>query len=301
MENYYIGIDIGGTNIRIGYGRSGEEVLGYEKLPRESILKEMNFSFCLGEFVRQYMDRYGLGKETGSVSGIGIGLPSILSIDRKTVLQTPNIPGMNGIPLAEELEEMLQISVYLEKDTNILFLHDSYGMEYNGLGVGIYVGTGIGNALFFAGVPYVGFNGVAGELGHIPARGSKRVCGCGNVGCAETIASGTYLSHLQKEVYPRTEIGELFSKHGEDQVLQQFVEDVAMVIAAQVNILDPEFVIVGGGVPDMKDFPKEKLVDWVHFYSRKPYPDQNLKIIFAPETQQSGVLGAIALACSKNG
>lgn len=295
MGKKYIGIDIGGTNIRIGYGVDGIKLQGYEKVPREQVFKSSFFSADLAEYIKNYMRRHGLDV----VEAIGIGLPSILSVDRRVVLQTPNISGMNNIPMAAELEEALRIPIYLEKDTNILFMHDSNGMKYAGVGVGIYFGTGIGNALFFGGVPHAGYNGVAGEIGHIPIRGSQKICGCGNVGCAETVASGNYLSRLQKELYPETSIGELFEKHGQEEPLRKFLEDIAMVIATEVNILDPEILIVGGGIPDMQNFPKERLVELVHFHSRKPYPAQNLNIIFAKETQQSGVLGAISYASTK--
>ena len=125
------------------------------------------------------------------------------------------------------------------------------------------------------------------------------ICGCGNEGCAETVASGVYLHHLQKTQYPQTEINELFSRHKDEAVLQQFVDDIAMVAATEINILDPEFIILGGGVLDMDGFPKEYLTNRIHYYCRKPYPETNLRLLFSKESQHSGVRGAIIYATNK--
>ena len=297
MGKVYIGIDVGGTNIRIGHGSADAQLLGYERVPRTQVLTGENVADNVAVFIQQYIQQFEI--EPCDIQAIGIGLPSVLSADRRMVLQTPNIPGMNQIPLASELEERLKVPVYLERDTNLLFLYDSQGLNYSGAALGIYIGTGVGNALFFAGKPYIGFNGAAAELGHIPLRGNHLICGCGNEGCAETIASGVYLHNLQENKYPKTEINQLFLAHREDPVLEQFVEDIAMVAATEINILDPEFVILGGGVLDMEGFPKEHLVNRIHYYCRKPYPEENLRLLFSKESQQSGVRGAIIYATNK--
>lgn len=297
MNKICIGIDIGGTNIRIGHGRKGAPLLGYQRVPRTQVLTGENAVANVAAFIQQYIQRFEI--KQCDIQAIGIGLPSVLSADRRMVLQTPNIPGMDQIALAKELEERLQLPVYLERDTNLLFLCDSYGMTYSGAALGIYIGTGLGNALFFAGTPYIGFNGAAAELGHIPLRGNRLICGCGNEGCAETLASGAHLYDLQRTHYPQTEMENLFVVHKDEAVLQQFVDDIAMVVATEINILDPEFVILGGGVLDMKDFPKEYIISRIHHYCRKPYPEKNLRLLFSKESQHSGVRGAIIYATNK--
>lgn len=292
----YIGIDIGGTNIRIGHGGIDAGLLGYERYPQNSVLIDSNVSANIAYLIRQYMKQYNLKK----VNAIGIGLPSTLSLDRRTILQTPNIPDMNQLPIADELEELLHTPVYPEKDTNMLFLHDSLNLVSEGIAIGIYIGTGIGNALFINGHPYIGKHGVAGEIGHIPVPGNTNVCGCGNKGCAECIASGTYLRRIQEERFPETDIGNLFHFHGNDPALINFVDNIASVVATEINILDPEYVIIGGGIPEMKGFPKDLFVNQIHKHCRKPYPDQGLNLIFSKSSQTSGVLGAIILATNMN-
>lgn len=297
MEIYQIGVDVGGTNIRIGYGRRAGDLMGFERVPSEKILGGHARPWeALAGLIRDYAERKGIREK---LKAAAIGLPAALSADRKRILQAPNLDGLDGVPMGELLETDLGIPVYLEKDVNMIFQNDSRGMEYEGLAAGIYIGTGIGNAVFCRGKPILGADGTAGELGHIPLRGSGEICGCGNTGCAECLASGSYLAKLRLRQYPGTEIGELFSRHGREPELRQFVDDVAMVAATEINILNPDFLILGGGVLAMADFPKERLAERIHYWCRKPWPDQTLRLYFAEESQKSGVMGAIAHAEQK--
>ena len=111
-----------------------------------------------------------------------IGFPATLDRNRHRVLQAPNVPGIDGLSAAD-LGRLAHVPVYFERDVNLLFSCDmlDLGIPSQGLSVGIYIGTGIGNAIFYNGRPLSGKNGVSGELGHIPRSGSGEICGCGNL------------------------------------------------------------------------------------------------------------------------
>ncbi len=143
-----------------------------------------------------------------------------------------------------------------------------------------------------------GKNGTAGELGHIPVDGSDIPCGCGNYGCIENLAGGKYLAYLQKNNYPDTDISELFTKYCGDELLTGFVDRMAVCVAVEVNILDPDYVIVGGGVLNMKDFLKSMFLNKVIEHTRKPYPAENLNIILADDEPEKSVAGAVYYAVS---
>ena len=171
--------------------------------------KDGNISESLAEVLEDYISRNCVGLE---ILQIVIGIPAALSADRKEILQVPNIKGMDHLFLGEELEKKLGIKVTLDRDVNMLYYWDKFDkkLDDQGIGVGIYIGTGVGNAIFINGEPLVGRDGVAGELGHIPMVGSHDRCGCGNIGCSECYASGWKLVELKNEYFPEIDMNNLF-------------------------------------------------------------------------------------------
>ena len=290
-----LGLDIGGTNIRIGAMAEGRDLLYFEKAARTDVLTSQDSGKCLAAFIRDYIGRNRLENR---VVAIAAGFPSTLSIDRRTILQTPNISDMDNVPIADILERELGIKVFLERDVNLIFEWDSRSrrLDMSGACVGIYFGTGIGNAIYINGQPLAGHDGCAGEIGHVPFPGRTELCGCGNQGCTECYASGHRLSIIRDRLFPQTAIQDLFKQHRREAVLVTFIDEMACVVATEVNILNPSFVVLGGGVIAMRDFPADFLVERIHFHCRKPYPDQNLQLYYSEESQQAGVLGALSFA-----
>ena len=142
------------------------------------------------------------------------------------------------------------------------------------------------------GVPLLGRNGTAGELGHIPVDGSEVPCGCGNTGCIESVAGGKYLARLSRERYPDTDISQIFRKHGNEPLLKQFVDRMAIAAATEINILDPDYILIGGGVPNMDGFPQDFLLERIICRVRKPCPAEGIQIVFTGDTEEKGVAGA---------
>ena len=133
-------------------------------------------------------------------------------------------------------------------------------------------------------------------MGHIPRSGSGEICGCGNLGCAECFASGRRLSHLRDTYFPSLPIGRLFLEQGSSPILQDFLEEIACTVAAELNILDPEYLVLGGGVLHMAGFPLEALKEKILAHTRKPYPAQGLQILHSQDAVENGARGAVALA-----
>lgn len=293
---YMIGMDIGGTNIRIGSaGRSGE-LEHFFKIPRGQILQGNGNMERLAAFLEDYIKKHRLGHRPKAIM---IGFPATLSRDRRTILQAPNIPGLDNLPAAEILEDLLNLPVYLERDVNLLFYRDKTvnRLPEQGVGIGIYVGTGIGNAIFINSIPLAGKDGAAGELGHIPL-GGVSACGCGNSGCSECVASGKYLVQLQKEHFSATPLEEIFIRHGDTAVMRKYVDDIARVIASEINILNPDYIILGGGVLQSPGFPTALLKKHIYVHARKPYPAESLTYYFSRDALENGVLGALAYVWS---
>lgn len=255
-----------------------------------NIFSHSNATEILKEEIKNYLKNSGF---EGRIRAAAIGLPAIVSKDKKKVYSSPNLKGFDGADFSS-FEEYFGFPVYVDRDVNFLLHNDiaRHGLLGEATVLGFYIGTGFGNAISIGGRLYSGSNGVAGELGHIPILDSTEVCTCGNVGCIETRCSGKALEALAAKHFPETDIKKIFTEHKDSPVLQKFVSDLAVPIATQINILDPDCCIIGGGVVDMDAFPKEILSDSVRFYTRKPYPEKNLTLIFTKHDHRSGVFGS---------
>lgn len=297
MDPLTIGIDIGGTNFRIGTVNRNGAVDHFEK-HSSRMFDDGNVVEVLAHAVIGYMERCGV---TQYVKAVGVGVPSIVSRDKQTILSTPNLKGFDDLRFADALGEKLGLPVFLDRDVNFLLLHDirQLGLDPAKTILGFYVGTGFGNALYLEGHLYAGKNGAAGELGHIPLFGLEERCTCGNFGCSEVRCSGRYLEHLAETHFPGTKIRNVFKAHPNHPILLEYVRNLAIPIAAEINILDPDHAVLAGGVLAMLDFPKEILLESIRARLRRPYPAQNADIRFTEHTQESGVCGSGLFAAAR--
>lgn len=289
-----IGIDIGGTYFRMGLVDPAGEVTRFRKRPVGEVFSGRDplgeLCACLDEFCPRE-----------DVEAIAIGFPATLDARRETVLQAPNVPFMENLPVAAELSRWWRVPVFLERDVTMALYWDcrEYRVPPRGIVCGFYFGTGVGNAISIDGFPLIGKNGTAGELGHIPVDGSEAPCGCGNVGCLETLAGGKYLARLREERWRECPMGELFLRYGQTPELRRFVDRMAMAVATEVNILDPHTVLVGGGVPAMAGFPRDYFRERILLHTRKPFPAQSLEILFTEDSEDKCVRGASLYARSR--
>jgi allose kinase len=108
----------------------------------------------------------------------------------------------------------------------------------------------------------------------------------------ETIASGRYLGVLMEERFPGEPISEVFTRHKDSNVIREYIEGLSVPVATEINLFDPDYVVLGGGVLQMQDFPMDLLLKMIETHTRKPLPYDNLKIIISSQNQESGVIGA---------
>lgn len=292
MKRYRIGIDIGGTNIRIGAVDNNQQVHHFKKIYQKTIFSDDQSITNLTQFLSEYMEENDLRRKVTSIS---IAIPATINKDCTTVLQAPSLLGFDNLDIVTPLEKEFGIKVYLLKDVWTAALYDLAKQEIETEGVIIagYIGTGIGNVLLFDGKIYKGYNGVSGELGHIPLLGDTLSCGCGNRGCIENYAGGKYLAKLAEE--NQLDINHLFVELDSEKI-EEYLNYVAMAIATEINIIDPSYVVLGGGVLSMLDFPLNLLEEKIRYYTRKPYPEKNLRLVFAADDAQKGVVGAVMYA-----
>ena len=283
-------LDIGGTNFRMGLV-DREYGLSHVKIVSTAKTAEGGFVAGLTREIQTYLDAVS---DHASVRAVSVGVPATVDKAHTTVLQAPNVPGLDNQPVVAMLEDALKLPVFLEKDVNLLVTYDLMEQQLpeDSTIIGIYFGTGIGNAICINGKLHAGKNGVAGELGHIPQIHSHTRCGCGMEGCVEPMGGGRRLTELCDSLFPDTPISDIYRCHGSHPSVCEQIDAMAATVATEVNILDPDYVIIGGGLPQMKGFPVEYFLECVKKHTRPPYPRDTLDIRFARPNQENGIIGA---------
>ena len=281
-----LSIDIGGTSFRIGAVREDGSLIRFEKVPTASVFCSESILSDLVSYIKTFTRQL-------AIDALAIGFPVTLNRERSRVVQAPNTPFMENLPVCEALRQALNLPVFAERDVTFALCYDmeKYQLSENGLTCGIYFGTGIGNAMMRNGKPVSGRHGATGELGHIPVWGSMVPCGCGNAGCLEAVAGGKAIARLQRERYPETPISEMFAAQGGREDLLEIVNGMAIAVATEINILDPDQVLIGGGVLNMKGFPLKELDQMIRARTRKPLPCKDLHVIYVEDEPDKSVFG----------
>lgn len=294
-RNFWIGMDIGGTHVRIGAVAENDRVLAFEKLPTADVFSGQDTAGALVGTVRAFLGSHALG---GGLEGICAGFPAALNRSRTRIEQAPNIRGLDGLEVPAVLSRAFGVPCRMEKDVCTAIRYDirKYRLSTDGVLLGIYIGTGVGNVILLDGRELRGRNGAAGELGHIPAFGSDAPCGCGGHGCVENLVGGKYLASLCRGELSPLPVSALFSRAADHPRVASYLDRLAKVIATEINILDPDCVVLGGGVLAMRDFPTQTLLHAVRRYARKPRPAENLQIVLASDDEKKGVIGAVLCA-----
>jgi glucokinase len=198
MPNFSIGVDLGGTNLRIAavnqQGDLMEKVtLGTRvALGKDHVIQEM----C--DAIRTLAARYGANAD---LRGIGIGVPGIIDMKTGMLRESPNLPGWAGTPVQAEIERLLGTRVILENDGNVAALGEKWlgaARDVEDMAM-LTLGTGVGGGIVFKGRIWHGMTGMAGEFGHMTVEPEGPPCGCGNRGCLEQYASATAVVRMAKE------------------------------------------------------------------------------------------------------
>ncbi|TCS81779.1 ROK family glucokinase [Tepidibacillus fermentans] len=313
-KEIYIGIDLGGTTIKMGLISDKGELLEQLEIPTRT--KE-GYQTIIEDIVQHSKK---LVSETGfeweNVKGMGIGIPGLLDIESGIVRMAPNLH-WTDIPIKQILEEKLQILVQIENDGNIAALGETWmgaGKGYKHV-VMATIGTGIGAGIIVNGQILHGKSGMAAELGHIPISDKGIVCGCGNVGCLETVSSATGIIRMAQEVVKNRKnsllterfegkLDQITAKSVFDAAKEKDKEAVAIVeeaahllgkaLATVANLFDPEIIIIGGGVSKAGVILFDPIREAFYQYGLKNIV-KNVQVVPATLGNTAGMIGAAAL------
>jgi glucokinase len=195
-------------------------------------------------------------KQLGALAGLGVGAPGPLNPAEGLVYTMPNLPGIENFPLAKELESLVGLPTRLENDANAALLGELRFGAAKGCqdAVMLTIGTGVGGAIYGNGQILHGFKGSAGELGHITVEwDDPRRCGCGRMGCLESVASGHSVSILVKESTMDAHDSRGFLSLLEVQdasamdLLYRVKRALLRACSILVNALNPQSIVIGGG------------------------------------------------------
>src|SRR5215472_7572763 len=314
---YVIGVDLGGTKILAGLFDHSLENLGTAKVSTKSQRGVEAVIERIDRCVRDAADEADLSLK--QIAGIGIGAPGAVDFSNGTVIFAPNMEGWKDVPLKKELEKHLGVPVFVENDANIAVLgvHAAELKAKPKDVVGIFVGTGIGGGLIINGELYSGFGHTAGEIGHMVMEVNGPKCGCGNRGCFEALASRTAIFQQIKAGIKDGEKTLLTEMLGDDlsdlrsgdlrkairrgdKFVDRVVEEAATYLgiatANLVNILNPEVVVLGGGVIEaLAEEMMSVIVETAGDYAM-PGSMKGVEIIPSKLGDNAGITGGAVLA-----
>ncbi len=313
-----VGIDMGGTSLRALVVNAQNEILAIEKTPTNVALKPDALIRNLAVMVEDVVGSAGLRKS--QLRAVSIGAPGAVDPEHGVVYHAPNL-GWDAVPLGAKLGKLLGVPVFVENDVNV----GVAGEHALGAGqgaqelVGIFVGTGIGGGIIFRGQLYLGSRGAAAEVGHMIIQVDGPLCGCGNHGCIEALASRTA---MERDVRAAIHAGqkscvlELMEERGKDRMTSSIIQRalkrndpvmrkvmkraqyyLGIAVANVVNLLDPECVVMGGGIAERlgESFvgPIRKTA-YENFLRR--HDAERVKIVSGTLGDNAGPLGAVVLA-----
>ena len=313
MKKYRIGVDVGGTNVKIALVDFEGKIIYSNTVPTRA---EMGYEAGVNSIKQAIKDLMSeTGADNSTIEAIGFGLPGQIDYKEGVVKNLPNIPGWVNIPIADIVSKEFGIPVKVDNDVRCAALAE---LNY-GAGKGtqnlicITVGTGIGSGLIINGKLVRGASNAAGEIGHIKLQmDNGPICGCGDRGCLEAFASGPAIVAMAEE-YIRggksTKYRELANpditpyivaeaaKQG-DVVAKQIFETIGTYIgiglSSVVNLLNPEKIVIGGGVADAGDLLFEPIKAALKKRSM-PIQGAAVEVVHAELGNTAGVIGASLL------
>ncbi|MBQ9262608.1 MAG: ROK family protein [Clostridia bacterium] len=310
----YIGIDLGGTNIAVGVVDEYGSILAQTSTrtlpdrPYPELVKDM------ADCIMVVLSKAGLSQE--DIISIGIGIPGVADNEKGNVIFCTNL-GWHNIPLRNELQKYINKPVYIDNDATVAGLAESYAGVSKGCQSSVFItlGTGVGAGITINGKPWSGAHGVGSELGHMTLVVDGVPCTCGNDGCVERYCSATAIIRMARQAclgYPESMIMALAgndpdkidarivieaAKAGDNtavQVFDRFAKYLAITINNVTAFLDPEMIVLGGGVSKagqfLLDHVRAKLPRYL-MYKNLPSP----KLELARLGNEAGIIGAAML------
>lgn len=317
---YYIGIDLGGTNIKAGVVNENYEIIS--KATTKTLLPRPAEEICadMAKVSLEAVEQAGLTLD--DIESVGIGTPGTAN-SATGIIEYSNNLGFLNLPVVEIMQKHINKPVYVENDANAA----AYGEYVAGAAKGandavcITLGTGVGGGIIINGKIYSGFNFAGAEIGHTVVDPNGPECTCGRKGCFEVFSSATGLVRMTKEAMLEDKSSIMWQMNEEDgkvsartafnamragdragkAVVDKYIRYLACGITNTINIFQPDILCIGGGVCNEGDpllLPLKELVA-KEVYTKNS--TKNTEIVIAKLGNDAGIIGAAFLGQDHKG
>jgi len=267
MNKFSIGVDLGGTNMRIA--AVDEQGSLVEKVTLDTKVS-LGRGYVIGNMcdaIQRMSEKY---RNSATLLGIGVGVPGIIDMQTGLVRESPNLPGWVDYPAGADIGQRLKTMVILENDANVAAFGEQWlgaAKDYADMAM-LTLGTGVGGGLVLGGAIWRGANGMAGEFGHTTVEPDGHPCGCGNRGCLEQYASATAVVRMARDAIAGNGVSALArAAHSDPEFSAKSIYNLAMqgdedarrifryvgrclgiVLSSMVNSLNLPIYVIGGGM-----------------------------------------------------
>jgi glucokinase len=253
-KKFIIGIDLGGTNLKIALLDFKYRFLAKRTLNTRTFKSKNLLIKAIAGSAEQIIRDNQLNKD--QILGIGLGLPGPIDARRGIVHFLPNIKGWKEVRLKAILRKMLGLSVFLDNDAKLMALaeYELGAARKTSCAVCLTLGTGVGGAIIVEGELLRGVGNAAGEIGHLPLNEQGPSCACGGRGCLEAyIGNQRILACASKSYRRKVSLEELSTLAGQHEpralrIWSETGRHLGVALAAVTNLLNPDCIVIGGGV-----------------------------------------------------
>lgn len=309
---YYIGIDVGGTSVKLGLFDDKDNLISRGSFPTKVVDKLVN---DIVKNIHKIFDDNNLNIK--ELKGIGIGFPGHVDGEAGVVVYSNNLVA-HDFPIVKKIQEQINVPIRISNDANVAaFGEYEYGIgkEYNNI-VFVTLGTGVGGGIIIDGKMLEGKNGAGAEIGHMVISTNGQLCSCGRRGCFETYASALALirnarvamsnnpsSKLNKAVKNPEELnGQIFfdvllkGDKVASIVFENYIEDLAEGLTNLANIFRPDAIILGGGISYRGEVLMEPLQQRLAKMIYGGQWNARVELMISELKNDAGIYGAYAMA-----
>lgn len=289
-DSWALGLDIGGTNLKVAAVQKPNRI-GFEfSVPSHAADGPEAVRTAVREAVLRARS------QGGPFSAIGVGCAG--SVDPKTgvVRQSPNFSHWRDVPLKEWLQKDHELPVTVENDANCAVVTEwKLGAARGCRNVLLLtLGTGIGGGLILEDRLFRGSTGTAGEAGHVTIRADGVPCPCGNIGCLERYCSASALERVAPGVPPKI-VFDPANRAKYQDVVETFLQDLSLGLTSLANLLDPDVILLGGGIAPGVTPHLERMSSWMKARAFSAVA-KHVRLLPAAHGHNSGAIGAALLA-----
>lgn len=299
-RKFIIGIDLGGTNLKVALLDLDNKIRDKKILSTRSFSKKESLISAIIDSINRILIYNKLNKT--HILGIGLGLPGPINVKQGIVHFLPNIPGWKEVNLKDILEQRLKLPVFMDNDAKLMSLAESKIGAAKGFKnvVCLTLGTGVGGGIIIDRALYRGSTFASGEIGHIPINEIGPRCNCGGIACLEAYIGNNRILKEARQLFGRDisleELSSLAKKRHKKalRLWSKVARHLGIGLVGIVNLLNPDAIVIGGGVAGAGSILFDKVRETIRRQAMAVQA-KHVKVIKAKLGNDAGLIGAAIL------